>query len=66
MFGSVFDVIPPSHTKRLSHDQSTNTELMFDLSDPVVDELAFQQRDWTSSEFGHAQGKEEILSNFPE
>eukprot|EP00957_Ditylum_brightwellii_P149425 11379956-Ditylum_brightwellii.AAC.1 len=34
------------------------TELVFDPSKPVVDELAFGQRDWTSSEFGHVQGKE--------
>ena len=43
-----------------------NTELVFDPSDPVVDELAFEQRDWTSSEFGHVQGKEEIPTNMPE
>ena len=43
-----------------------NTELVFDPSDPVVDKLAFEQRDWTSSEFGHVQGKEEIPTNMPE
>eukprot|EP00957_Ditylum_brightwellii_P017005 1281961-Ditylum_brightwellii.AAC.1 len=43
-----------------------NTEFVFDTSDPVVDELAFEQRDWTSSEFCHVHGKEEIPSNMPE
>eukprot|EP00957_Ditylum_brightwellii_P116724 8903243-Ditylum_brightwellii.AAC.1 len=43
-----------------------NTELVIDPSSPVVDELAFEQRDWTSSEFGHAQGEEEIPRNMPE
>eukprot|EP00957_Ditylum_brightwellii_P028040 2117295-Ditylum_brightwellii.AAC.1 len=43
-----------------------NTELMFDPSDPVVDKLVFEQRDWVSSEFGHVQGKEEVPSNMPE
>eukprot|EP00957_Ditylum_brightwellii_P142953 10892382-Ditylum_brightwellii.AAC.1 len=43
-----------------------NTELVFDLSNPIVDELAFEQRDWISSEFGRVQGKEEIPSNMPE
>eukprot|EP00957_Ditylum_brightwellii_P142954 10892383-Ditylum_brightwellii.AAC.1 len=43
-----------------------STELVFDPSVPVVDELAFEQRDWTSNEFGHVQGKEEIPSNMPE
>eukprot|EP00957_Ditylum_brightwellii_P088338 6728766-Ditylum_brightwellii.AAC.1 len=42
-----------------------NIELVFDPSDPVVHELAFEQRDWTTSEFGHVQGKEEIPSNMP-
>eukprot|EP00957_Ditylum_brightwellii_P072149 5484004-Ditylum_brightwellii.AAC.1 len=39
---------------------------MFDPSNPAVDELAFEQRNWTSSKFGHVQGKEEIPSNMPE
>eukprot|EP00957_Ditylum_brightwellii_P165407 12593610-Ditylum_brightwellii.AAC.1 len=43
-----------------------NTELVFDPSDPVVDELAFEQRDWTSSKFVYVQGKEEIPTNMPE
>eukprot|EP00957_Ditylum_brightwellii_P013880 1046412-Ditylum_brightwellii.AAC.1 len=43
-----------------------NTELVFGPSNPVMDELAFEQKDWTSSEFGHAQGKEEVPRNKPE
>eukprot|EP00957_Ditylum_brightwellii_P064926 4925650-Ditylum_brightwellii.AAC.1 len=43
-----------------------STKLVFDTSDLVVNELAFEQRDWTSSEFGHVQGKEEIPNNLPE
>ena len=43
-----------------------NTEMVFDPSDPVVDEAAFERRDWTSSEFGHVQGKEEMPVNMPE
>ena len=30
-----------------------NTELVFNPSDPMVDESAFERRDWASSEFGH-------------
>ena len=37
-----------------------NTELVYDLSNPVVECDVFKQRDWTSSEFGTVQGKEEI------
>eukprot|EP00957_Ditylum_brightwellii_P151132 11507785-Ditylum_brightwellii.AAC.1 len=48
------------------HLRKHNTELVFDPSNLVVNELAFDQRDWTSSEFGHVQGKEEIPSNMPE
>ena len=43
-----------------------NTELVYDLSDLVVEQDIFEQRDWTSSEFGTVQGKEEIPSNMPE
>lgn len=43
-----------------------NTELVFDPSDPVVDESKFQQQDWTSSEFGHVMGKQELPPNMPE
>eukprot|EP00957_Ditylum_brightwellii_P126025 9607733-Ditylum_brightwellii.AAC.1 len=43
-----------------------NTELVFDQSNPVVNKLAFEQRDWALNEFGHVQGKEEILNNMPE
>ena len=42
-------------------------ELVYDpSSDPVVEQNDFEQRDWTSSEFGTAQRKEEIPSNMPE
>jgi hypothetical protein len=43
-----------------------NTEMVFDPSDPVIDESAFELRDWTSSEFGHIQGQEELPPNMPE
>ena len=43
-----------------------NTELIYDPSDPVVEHDVFELRDWTSSEFGTVQGKEEVPSNMPE
>ena len=43
-----------------------NTELVYDPSDPVVEYDVFKRRDWTSSEFGAVQGKEEIPPNMPE
>ena len=43
-----------------------NTELVYDLSDPVVEQDVFERRDWTSSEFGAEQGKEAVPSNMPE
>ena len=43
-----------------------NTEMVYDPSDPVIDEVAFELMDWTSSEFGHVQGKEERPPNMPE
>jgi hypothetical protein len=43
-----------------------NTELVFDPSDPCVNESDFELQDWTSSEFGHLQGQEELPPNMPE
>jgi hypothetical protein len=42
-----------------------NTEMVFDPSDPVVDESTFERKDWTSSEFGHVDGIEELPTNMP-
>jgi hypothetical protein len=46
--------------------QKHNAELCFDPSDPVVDEDDFERRDWTTSEFGHVQGKEELPPDAPQ
>jgi hypothetical protein len=43
-----------------------NTEMVYNPSDPTIDESNFELRDWTSSEFGHLQGKEEVPPNMPE
>ena len=40
--------------------------MVFDPSDPVVDESKFQRMDWTSSKFGHVYGKQELPPNMPE
>ena len=43
-----------------------NTELVYDPSDPVVDENDFKRRDWASPEFGHVEGKKEFPAKMPE
>ena len=43
-----------------------NAELVYDLSDPVIDESMWEAKDWVSSEFGHLEGKEEVPPNMPE
>jgi hypothetical protein len=43
-----------------------NTELIFDPSYPVIDESAFERRDWTSSKFGGVDGIKELPKNAPE
>jgi hypothetical protein len=43
-----------------------NTEMVFDPSDPVVNEAAFDRQDWTSSEFSHLTGEEEKPANMPQ
>ena len=42
-----------------------NAELVYDPSDPVVDETKFEKQDWASSEFGHVES-EELPANAPE
>ena len=39
---------------------------MFDLSEPVIDHDSFEKKDWTSSEFGHIDGIEELPDNMLE
>jgi hypothetical protein len=43
-----------------------NAELVFDPSDPALDESQWEKKDWASSEFGHIEGKEEFPANAPE
>jgi hypothetical protein len=40
--------------------------MVYDPSDQCINESAFELKDWTSSEFGHLQGKEELPPNMPE
>ena len=42
-----------------------NTEIVFDPSNPVIDESLFDRQDWTSSEFGHTL-KEDVPGNMPQ
>ena len=42
-----------------------NSKMVFDPSNPVIDESLFERRDWTTSEFGLAQD-EEMPRNMPE
>ena len=39
---------------------------MYDPSDPEINPAQFERRDWTSSEFGHVDGEEELPPNMPE
>jgi hypothetical protein len=43
-----------------------NTEVVYDPSDPVIDEAQFDAKDWASSEFGHLDRVEELRPNIPE
>jgi len=43
-----------------------NTELCFDPTYPDIDHDTYEKRDWTTSEFGHVQGQEELPPNMPQ
>ena len=60
---------PEGHLEQLYHifahlKVNHNFEMVFDPSDPVIDESAFQRRDWSTTEFGKL-GKEELSSRMP-
>jgi hypothetical protein len=40
--------------------------MVFDPSDPVIDEADFERKDWTSSKFGHVPREEEKPANKPQ
>jgi hypothetical protein len=40
-----------------------NSIMVSDPSDPVIDAVSFDRKDWTSSEFGHIDGDEELPPN---
>ena len=42
-----------------------NSELVFDPSNPIIDEAEFEKKDWTSSKFGHCVGDEILPANMP-
>ena len=43
-----------------------NAQLVFDPSDPTINEQDFERRDWASSEFGRVEDKEDLPPNMPE
>ena len=43
-----------------------NTKMVYDPSQPEIDNAAFDRKDWTSSEFGHLQAIEELPPKTPE
>jgi hypothetical protein len=43
-----------------------NSEIVYDPSDPCVDDIGFELQDWTSSQFGHLQADEELPPNMPQ
>lgn len=42
-----------------------NSEIVFDPSDPCIDDAQFERKDWTTSEFGHVVGTEVLPPNMP-
>ena len=43
-----------------------NAELVLDPSSPIIDEGAYERKDWSSSEFSQLSGSEELPPNQPE
>eukprot|EP00957_Ditylum_brightwellii_P072927 5541901-Ditylum_brightwellii.AAC.1 len=43
-----------------------NTEIVYDPSDPCIETGNFERKNWTSSEFKHNSGEEELPPNMLE
>ena len=60
------------HLKQLLHifaylKKYHNAEIVFDPTDPHINESDFERKDWTSSEFGHVCDDGEVLPpNMPQ
>ena len=46
--------------------QHHNAEIVFDPTYPEINESKFQRKDWSTSEFGHLEGKEILPPNMPQ
>jgi hypothetical protein len=71
MMSSYLALPREGHLKQVLHifahlKKYHNTELVFDPSDPVIDEAQYEAKDWASSEFGHLDGREVLPPNMPE
>ena len=40
-----------------------NYEIVLNRSDQVIDQAEFEHQDWTSRDFGHVSGKEDLPTN---
>ena len=69
MMSSHLSLMRERHLKELFHifayiRKYHNSEILFDTSDPVEDEIKFEEKDWTASEFvSHTE--EELPANMP-
>lgn len=43
-----------------------NLEIVYNPTDPAINKYDYKLKDWTSTEFGHIQGKEVLPPNMPE
>ena len=41
-------------------------EMVYEPSNPIIEESEFKQKDWISIEFGNVQGKEGMPPNMPQ
>eukprot|EP00957_Ditylum_brightwellii_P206588 15349128-Ditylum_brightwellii.AAC.1 len=70
MMSSHLTLLCKGHLEQVLHTFSYfsnyhNSEIVFDPSEPVVNEDDFEKQDWTCSAFGHVSGKEVLPHNMP-
>ena len=62
------EILQEGYLKQLYHvfaylNTYPNSEIVINPRDQVIDQAEFEHQDWTSRDFGHVSGKEDLPTN---
>ena len=70
MMSSHIEILQEGHLEQLHHvfaypKKHHNYYIALNPSDQAIDQSEFERQDWTSSEFSHVAGKEDLTQKIP-